>query len=75
LNTWPVGLGFTLLEQFLGGSLAESVSAQGDVSADGVPRLGRMRVVLGRSCRLCAQAGRGDEGLNALREVIRATTA
>src|SRR5258708_20700439 len=51
LNTWAVGLGFMLLEQFLAGSLGESLWLQGDVSADGLPRLGRMSVIRGRVCR------------------------
>ena len=75
LNTWAVGLGFMQLEQFLEGLLGEPVWLQGDVSADGVPRLGRMSVMPSRSCRLCAQAGRGDEGLNTLGEVIREAAA
>jgi hypothetical protein len=75
LNTWAVGLGFTILEQFVAGTLVQPLWLQGDVSAEGIPRLGRMNAVPSRFCRLCAQVGRGDEGLNALGEVIRATTA
>ena len=74
LNTWSVGLGFTLLEQFLAGSLVESLWMQGDVSADGVPRLERTSFVPSRGCRICAQAGHGDAGLGRLEEIIRATT-
>jgi hypothetical protein len=75
LNSWAVGLGFTLLEQFLGGSLAEPLWVQGDVGTDGVPRLARVHVLASRSCRICAQAGRGDDGLNTLGEIISAMSA
>jgi hypothetical protein len=72
LNTWAVGLGFTLLEQFIAGSLAEPLWVQVDLSTDGLPRQQCMILPPNHTCPICAQTARGDEGLNTLGEVLRA---
>ena len=63
LNTWAVGLGFTLLEQFVSGALRDSVWVQGEVGPDGVPRWASPQLPAGGFCRVCARGGRGDAGL------------
>jgi hypothetical protein len=70
LNTWAVGLGFTLLEQFISGVVTDSVWVQGNVEADGVPRSSRVNLTPGWGCRVCAVAGRGDEGLRHLETIL-----
>jgi molybdopterin/thiamine biosynthesis adenylyltransferase len=72
VNTWAVGVGFTLLEQFLVGVVSESVWVQGDVGVDGIPRLGRTNLPPRSDCRICALSGRGDEGLDEASRVISA---
>ncbi|MBA4063622.1 MAG: hypothetical protein C0501_07900 [Isosphaera sp.] len=64
LNTWAVGLGFTLVEQFLTRRRsADSVWLQGDLSGDGLPGLLRPMMPADRDCRVCRARGDGDDGL------------
>jgi hypothetical protein len=71
LNTLAVGLGQTLLEQYVEGRVRDGAWLQADVGQDGVPRLTRATIAPRPECPLCGLTGRGDEGLRDLAEVLR----
>ncbi len=64
LNTWAVGLAFTLLEQFVAGHVPAGAWLQGDVTASGVSQLGQASLRPRPFCTICRNLGRGDAGLN-----------
>jgi hypothetical protein len=63
LNTWAVGLGFTLIEQFLSGTVRDSIWLQGDVTTAGTPQLRLVPSAAASGCPICRRCGHGDEGL------------
>jgi len=63
LNTWAAGLGFTLIEQFLSGTLRDSIWLQGEVTTAGIPQLRSVPLASNLGCPICRRCGHGDEGL------------
>jgi hypothetical protein len=73
LNTWAVGLGLTVLEQFMSGVVTGPLWVQGNVEADGAPCSTRVKLPPGWGCRICAVTGHGDDGLRHLDTIVRET--
>ncbi len=71
LNTLAVGLGQTLLEQYVSGRIRDSVWLQADVGSDGIPQLRRPTMIPRTDCPICRLTGRGDEGLRDLASILQ----
>jgi len=75
LNGVAVNLGLRLLEDFLGGRLAESTWLHVEFSDQGIPSIEHRLVHAPLACRLCALASRGDDGLRELRVTLQSLRA
>jgi hypothetical protein len=67
LNGLAVQFALRLLEDFIGGRVAESVWLHVEFNGAGIPTLEHRTPPPDLRCRLCALAGSGDEGVPALR--------